>query len=204
MLTWSRFNLLGQVAVTTGISFGAAGLMSTLISYNVDSFVSTPGTVLGLYAALLLTHGIVNTAGVGTLTTFNRISIAIHSLGIGALAIALLVKAPKLQPASFVFNTFYDGTGVGDADGWSIRASKEYVGVAGLLFSQYTITGVCLCLVIFAADHSSTMRRLILLRRLTMPLATLRSEFSPPSAPRLSLASSLSSPSSFPSRTSMP
>jgi amino acid transporter len=59
-------------------------------------------------------------------------------VGVAALAIALVAKAPKHQSAKFVFATFNDGTG---DPGWSVRASPEYVAICGVLLSQYTITG---------------------------------------------------------------
>lgn len=68
-------------------------------------------------------------------------SIILNTLGVSCLAIAVLAKAPKHQPASFVFSTFYDGTGsMGDV-GWSVRASPAYVAATGVLMSQYTILG---------------------------------------------------------------
>ena len=46
--------------------------------------------------------------------------------------IAILVKAPKRQSASFVFKQFLDGTGVDGAVGWGDRASHAYVVVIGV------------------------------------------------------------------------
>lgn len=130
------FNLLGQVAVTTGITFGCAGLISTMATVKSD-YAPTPGKTIGIYAALLISHGIVNTFGVHILRYLNNTSILLHSAGITALAIAVLAKAPTHQSASFVFGTFYDGTGLNGADGWSIRASPAYVACCGALLSQY-------------------------------------------------------------------
>jgi hypothetical protein len=56
------FNLLGQVAVTTGITFGCAGLIATLATVK-GGFEPTAGKTLGIYAALLFSHGVVNTFG---------------------------------------------------------------------------------------------------------------------------------------------
>lgn len=134
------FNLLGQVAVTTGITFGCAGLISTLATVKTD-YVPTAGRTIGIYAALLVSHGTVNTFGVHILKYLNNTSILLHSAGVTSIAIAVLAKAPTHQSASFVFSTFYDGTGVNGADGWSIRASPAYVACCGALLSQYTMTG---------------------------------------------------------------
>jgi amino acid transporter len=93
---------------------------------------------MGIYAALLFSHGVVNTFGVHILKYLNNSSIILHSAGVTAIAIAVLAKAPTHQSAKFVFATFYDGTG---DPGWSVRASPAYVACCGVLMSQYTITG---------------------------------------------------------------
>jgi len=134
------FNLLGQVAVTTGISFGLAGLISTTATVK-SSYAPTAGKTIGIYAAVLISHGIVNTFGVHILRYLNNTSIALHSLGVTSIAIAVLAKAPTHQSAKFVFATFYDGTGVSPDPGWSVRASPAYLACCGALMSQYTLTG---------------------------------------------------------------
>ena len=98
----------------------------------------TPGKIIGIYAALLISHGLVNTFGVKILRYLNNTSIILHSLGVASFAIAVVAKAPTHQSAKFVFATFYDGTG---DPGWSARASPAYVACIGILMSQYTITG---------------------------------------------------------------
>ncbi len=117
-----RFNLLGQVAVTTGITFGGANLISITATVGT-SYTPSAGRTLGIFAALLVSHGMINSFGVHTLRFFNNVSVVLHSLGIASFAIAVLVKAPTRQSAKFVFATFNDETG---DPGWSIRASPAY------------------------------------------------------------------------------
>ncbi|KAL8950962.1 MAG: hypothetical protein Q9222_003023 [Ikaeria aurantiellina] len=114
-------------------------LISTTATVGT-SYTPTAGRTLGIYAALLASHGIINSFGVHLLRYLNNSSIILHSVGISCFAIAVLAKAPTHQSAKFVFATFYDGTGV-DGIGWSIRASPAYVAACGVLMSQYTITG---------------------------------------------------------------
>jgi amino acid transporter len=142
-LAWMTgwFNLLGQVAVTTGISFGLANLIATVATVKNSDYTPTAGKTIGIYAAILVSHGLVNTFGVHVLRYLNNTSIFLHSVGISALCIAVLAKAPTHQPASFVFKTFNDGTGLDGAPGWSERASPAYVALCGALLSQYTMTG---------------------------------------------------------------
>ncbi|KAL8979205.1 MAG: hypothetical protein Q9205_005402 [Flavoplaca limonia] len=133
------FNLLGQVAVTTGITFGLANLISTTATVGT-SYEPTAAKTLGIYAAVLFSHGVINSFGVRTLRYLNNTSIILHSVGISCFCIAVLAKAPTHQSAKFVFSTFNDATG-GDGIGWSVRASPAYVASIGVLMSQYTITG---------------------------------------------------------------
>lgn len=133
------FNLLGQVAVTTGISFACATFLSTVCTLGTH-FVPTPKTTIGIYAAVLVSQGMINTFGVHILRYLNNVSIMWHAIGTISVVIAILVKAPTHQSGSFVFTTFVDQTGV-DGIGWSQRASHAYVVVIGILLSQYTITG---------------------------------------------------------------
>lgn len=126
------------VAVTTGISFGLANLISTLATVK-SSFEPTPAKTIGIYAAILVSHGIVNTFGVRLLRYLNNISIVLHSLGVTSLAVAVVSAAPTRQSAKFVFATFNDDTGEDGALGWSQRASPAYVAVCGILMAQYTV-----------------------------------------------------------------
>ncbi|KAI0699002.1 APC amino acid permease [Cytidiella melzeri] len=134
------FNLLGQVAVTTGISFACATFISTVATFGSD-FVPNAKTNIGVYAAVLVAQGLINTFGVHLLRYLNNVSVWWHGLGTTALVIAILAKAPTHQTGKFVFRTFIDGTGVDGGDGWSVRASPAYVVVIGILMAQYTLTG---------------------------------------------------------------
>ncbi|TFK20172.1 APC amino acid permease [Coprinopsis marcescibilis] len=133
------FNLLGQVAVTTGISFACANFISTATTLGT-SFTPTAATNIGVYAAVLFTQGLINTFGVTILHQLNNVSVWWHAVGTISLVIAILVKAPSHQSASFIFGQFLDGTGV-ESIGWAERASQGYVLVIGILMAQYTLTG---------------------------------------------------------------
>jgi len=96
-----------QFAVTTGISFGLAGLISTTATINND-YTPTPGKTVAIYLGVLVSHGMVNTFGVKILRYLNNVSIILHSLGVAAFAIAVVAKAPTHQSARDVFAKFYD------------------------------------------------------------------------------------------------
>ncbi|GAA6010314.1 hypothetical protein JCM11491_006263 [Sporobolomyces phaffii] len=127
------YNLLGQAAVTAGIVYGCSGLIATLASLH--NFEVTAAKEVGISAALLVFGGLVNTFGIKLLAHLNRVSIALHSVGVASIVIALLAKAPTHRTAKEVFGTF------NDASGWSERASPAYVAITGILLSQYTMTG---------------------------------------------------------------
>jgi len=133
------FNLLGQVAITTGVAFACANFISTAATIGTNYQPSARKTI-GIYAAVIVTQGTINTFGVRILKYLNNISVWWHALGTTSLVIAVLAAAPKHQSAKFVFQTFIDRTGQ-DGVGWSQRASPAYVAVIGILMAQYTMTG---------------------------------------------------------------
>ncbi|PFH46622.1 hypothetical protein AMATHDRAFT_154317 [Amanita thiersii Skay4041] len=124
------FNLLGQVAITTGISFACANFLSTACTLKTK-FEPTPKTTIGIYAAVLFTQGLTNTFGVHLLHYLNNVSVWWHAVGTFSLVVAILAKAPSHQSGDFVFRRFIDATGV-DGVGWGVRASNAYVVVIGL------------------------------------------------------------------------
>lgn len=134
-----RFNLIGQIAVTTGIDFGLANLISTTASVSSE-YYGTAGKTLGILAVILISHVAVNLFSVHRLRYMIYTSIVLNTVGIICLLIAVLAKAGTHQTAAFTFGKFFDGTGI-DGQGWSIRASPAYVAACGVLMSQYTILG---------------------------------------------------------------
>ena len=134
------FNLIGQIAVTTAIDFGLASLISTTAEV-VNGYEPSAGKTIGILAVILFSHAAVNTFNIRLLRYMIYTSIALNSVGISCLTIAVLVKAPTHQSASFVFSKFYDGTGTDGSPGWSVRASPAYVAACGVLLAQYTILG---------------------------------------------------------------
>lgn len=125
------FNVLGQVAVTAGIDFGAASFLGAYLNLQFD-FTVTPGRTILLFAAILLLHGLLNTFGVGIVAILNSVSVWWHVLGVLVIVGALTFVPDHHQSASFVFTKFVNETG------WS---SGPYVVLLGLLMAQYTFTG---------------------------------------------------------------
>ena len=134
-----RFNLIGQIAVTTGIDFGLAQLISTTAVVS-NGYHATPGKTLGILAIILFSQAAVNVLSIHKLRYMIYTSILLNFGAVLCLSIAVLAKAKTHQSAAFVFTKFFDGTGQ-DGPGWSVRASSFYVAVIGLLMAQFTIIG---------------------------------------------------------------
>ncbi|MEV6106888.1 amino acid permease [Streptomyces sp. NPDC051940] len=125
------FNVLGQVAVTAGIDFGAASFLGAYLNLQWD-FEVTEGWIILLFAAILLLHGALNTFGVRIIGLLNGISVWWHVLGVAVIVGALTFAPDSHQSASFVFTEFVNETGF---------SSGFYVVLIGLLMAQYTFTG---------------------------------------------------------------
>jgi amino acid permease (GABA permease) len=125
------FNLIGQVAVTAGIDFGAALFLNAFLDL-VAGFSATPPHTVLLLALILLVHGLLNTFGVRIVAFLNNVSVWWHLVGVLVIVGVLMIVPDRHQPASFVFGQFVNNTG------WS---SAPYVFLLGLLMAQYTLTG---------------------------------------------------------------
>ncbi|MGQ0840556.1 amino acid permease [Actinokineospora sp.] len=125
------FNLVGQVAVTAGIDFGAALFLNAFLDLQFG-FAATPGNTILLLGIILVLHGALNTFGVRVVALLNSISVWWHLAGVLVIVGVLIVVPDNHQPASFVFGEFVNNTG------W---ASPVYVFLLGLLLAQYTLTG---------------------------------------------------------------
>ncbi|RZS34940.1 amino acid/polyamine/organocation transporter (APC superfamily) [Herbihabitans rhizosphaerae] len=125
------FNLIGQVAVTAGIDFGAALFLNAFLNLQFG-MAATPGNTIMLLGAILVLHGLLNTFGVRLVALLNSISVWWHLIGVALIVTVLAVVPDKHQDASFVFGEFVNNTGWG---------SSVYVFALGLLLAQYTLTG---------------------------------------------------------------
>lgn len=125
------FNVLGQVAVTAGIDFGAASFLNAYLDLQFG-FTTTPGHTILLFAAILLLHGLLNTFGVRIVALLNDISVWWHVVGVALIVGVLALVPDRHQSTSFVFTHFVNNTGWG---------SGVYVVLLGLLMAQYTFTG---------------------------------------------------------------
>ncbi len=134
------FNLLGQVAVTAGISFGAAFSVSAFLAlFTNQAYWLSRGHTIAILAVILLAQGLLNTFGIRLVALLNNVSVWWHLAGV-AIIVAILYSAPSShshQSASFLFGS----SGWHAFSGLSGYSIPFYVFLIGLLNAQYTFTG---------------------------------------------------------------
>ena len=134
------FNLLGQVAVTAGISFGCAFSISAFLSIltGSETWLEPYATIL-ILAVVLGLQGLLNTFSVRLVALLNDVSVYWHLVGV-AVIFVLLFWAPSSgshQSVSFLFGS----EGWQAFEGLSGFTIPLYVFLIGLLNAQYTFTG---------------------------------------------------------------
>ncbi|MGH3566868.1 MAG: amino acid permease [Pseudonocardia sp.] len=134
------FNLIGQIAVTATIDYGAALFTTALLALWFPGVVGTGfGTVFVVYTAIIALHLALNLLNVNVLAHLNTFSAWWHMVGVLVIVGVLIVIPENHRSASFVFgetinNSGFSGEGFGDLGFW-------FVFGIGLLMAQYTITG---------------------------------------------------------------
>src|SRR5882672_7499940 len=120
------FNIAGQLAAIAGIDYGAALFVTPLTGLPM-----TTTSILIVYAAILLSHAVINHFGIRLVARLNDLSVTVHVVGVIAIVGALILFAPK-QPLSFFFLRM-----TSNAEGWPYR----WAFVIGLLQAMWTFTG---------------------------------------------------------------
>ncbi|MDB4969274.1 MAG: amino acid transporter [Myxococcales bacterium] len=127
---WTAWlNLIGQVAVTAGVDYAFAEFV-----HDAMGLPESRLWTLGIYGAVLVTHGMLNHVGIRVVTFLNELSAWYHLVGTALLIGALLWLAP-MQPTSFLLRKF-----VAPSDG-GVVYPFYYACLVGLLQAQWTFTG---------------------------------------------------------------
>ena len=126
------FNVLGQVAVTAGIDFGAAFFVHALLTL-VFNLSDAHWVTVVIYAIILFVHGLLNQFGIRLVALLNDVSVWWHIFGVLIIVAVLAFVPSHHQSAGFVFGHFYNGTG--------LTWGTFYIVLIGLLLAQYTFTG---------------------------------------------------------------
>lgn len=125
------FNFLGEVGVTAAVDYGAAMTMMAFANLVWGTEV-TPLNTFGLFIAIIISHGLLNTFGVNLVSALSNISAWWHIVGAAIIVGALWIMPTSHQSFSWTMTTWHNETG------WSFA---PYVFFMGLLMAQYTYTG---------------------------------------------------------------
>jgi amino acid transporter len=129
------FNLVGQIAVTASIDYGAAVFTTALLNLWFPDVVGTDTTtIFVVYTAIIALHLALNLLHVNLLARLNTFSAWWHMIGVVIVVGVLIVVPERHQSAAFVFGETINNSGFSDSAFWLVFG-------LGLLMSQYTITG---------------------------------------------------------------
>ena len=120
------FNIAGQLAALAGIDYGCALFLTPLVGWPL-----TAERVLVVYAAILLSHALINHFGIRLVARLNDLSVTVHVAGVVVIVGALALFAPK-QPVGYFFERI-----TSNDHGWPYW----FAFVIGLLQAQWTYTG---------------------------------------------------------------
>ncbi len=129
------FNLLGQIAVTASIDYGAAVFTTALLNLWTDDLIGNDGvTIFVVYTLIVGLHLALNLSNVNVLSLLNSVSAWWHMAGVTLIVVLLVVVPRKHQSVGFVFTETINNSGFPDS-------SMFFVFGLGLLMALYTITG---------------------------------------------------------------
>jgi amino acid transporter len=118
------FNTIGQFAILAGIDWGLAGFLIPLWGGE-----PTRAMTLAVFAALLLSHAVLNHSGIRVVSWLNDFSAWYHMAVVLLILVVLGLKG-FAQPVSFLFK-------FNKTDAYS----APYSFIVGLLLAQWTLTG---------------------------------------------------------------
>ncbi len=122
-------NLVGQVAVVAGVDYAFAEFLRPMLGLPEGR-----RQVLEIYAAVLLSHGLLNHVGIDVVTVLNELSAWYHLVGTALLVGALALLAPH-QPTGFLLKRYVSAAPNG------VVYPFAYAALVGLLQAQWTFTG---------------------------------------------------------------
>ncbi|KAI9471838.1 MAG: amino acid permease-domain-containing protein [Benjaminiella poitrasii] len=126
------FNWLSLAVAICASDLGMAGFLTSAISVTHPNFVTTPAIDYGIFIAILLIHGWMNTWPVKYTGIINNISVLWHIMGILFIVVCGLLLTPNKPSASFALGQTYNASGF---------SSNGYAWLIGLLQAQFTLNG---------------------------------------------------------------
>ncbi len=162
------FNLIGQVAITAGIAYGAAVTLDVLLHAWIPSIPATPGSVTGInpatqwttlliYAIILAVVAMLNIFGVRLVAFLNDVSVWWHIVGVVLIVVGVVgatIAAQQFNPGAGGVAPAVQVTGSavhGLNSGSTLFSVNQAFNLTGfpiwyafllsLLLAQYTYTG---------------------------------------------------------------
>ncbi len=164
------FNLIGQIAITAGIAYGAAVTLDVLLHAWFPAIPATPGSVLAidpatqwttllLYAIILAVVALLNIFGVRLVAFLNDVSVWWHIVGVALIVVGVVgatIVAQQFNPnasgGGVCCLTQVTGSAVHGFNGAGTLFSVDsafnltgfpigYAFLLSLLLAQYTYTG---------------------------------------------------------------
>lgn len=128
-------NLLGQIAGISSTEFGLANMIWAAVSLSSPTFQLTQGKTVGLFAGLLIVHGLLNTFATRYLAFATRGFVFVNLGTTVVIIIVLLATTPRseMNSAAYVFGN--QGI-VNQTGGWN----NGIAFLLGLLSVQWTMT----------------------------------------------------------------
>jgi amino acid transporter len=133
------FNLVGQIAVTAAIDYGAAIFTTSLLNLWFSGIPNTRHGIFVTFTVIIFLHLLINLLGVKLLAGLNTISAWWHMAGVAVIVLVLIIVPDHHQSASYVFTKTINNSGFG-GQSWHTPVFWFVFGL-GLLMAQYTITG---------------------------------------------------------------
>ncbi|TFK24872.1 amino acid permease [Coprinopsis marcescibilis] len=129
-------NLLGQVAGISSTEYGLSTMILAAANVGTDgAFQVTPGKVVGLFAGLIIVHGLLNSMSTRYLAIVTKYFVFVNLGTTFVIIVCLLAKTPRgeMHPANYVFGS--DGI-INNTGGWNTGIAF----LLGLLSVQWTMT----------------------------------------------------------------
>ncbi|KAJ8074764.1 polyamine transporter tpo5 [Marasmius tenuissimus] len=132
-------NILGQIAGCSSTEFGLSNMIWAAVVVGKDGdYEITTGKVVGLFAALLVLHGILNSLATRWLARLSTTYVFVNLGATFLIIIVLLATTPRseMHPASYVFGSagIINQTGLDGHQGWNTGIAF----LLGLLSVQWT------------------------------------------------------------------
>ncbi|KAF9054202.1 APC amino acid permease [Panaeolus papilionaceus] len=134
-------NTLGQIAGISSTEYGLANMILSAVSVGTNgSFQTTSGKTVGLFAGLMIVHGLLNSLATKWLAKMTKYFVFVNLGSTFVIIVVLLSKTPRaeMHAANYVFGSqgIINQTGIDGHPGWPTGLAFLF----GLLSVSWTMT----------------------------------------------------------------